>query len=240
MYKRLFGIILAALMLFSLVACNIGGNNKPSNVKPSNTVISELEVNNDELENKAEEKEETIETKVDSKLQEFSMGSWNGNTYSNSFLGLKFDMPKGWVRYSDEQIDQLINAGFEIMDGSTEQLKKVAELTSVYYLIAQDPNSGNSVQIMTEKPLQVVSMDYYVSSLTTMLESQTALNYTIKGVKDFKLAGEDFKAVETVSTVNGLSAVQTIYIRKLGDYFISVIATDRNNTVDINSMVSSL
>ncbi len=234
MVKRLLSIICVVMLLFSLVACDFGGK-KEEEVKPVNEEVVE--------EVKQEEKGEEIVEEVSNSKEEsfnFSLGSWNEDIYTNDFLSMKVKMPSGWEKYSDEQIAQLMNLGLDSMDGDTEAMRKIAEQTSVYYLVISNPNTGSSVQVMTEKPLRKVSMDEYISSFKSILESQTTVKFTIGETKDIKLHGFDYKEISATATVNDISMAQNYYIRQLGDYFVCIIVTDIGGTLNINDFVLAL
>lgn len=163
--------------------------------------------------------------------KEISLGSWNEDTYTNEFLGLTYSKPADWVRYTDEQIKDVMQLGQDLVDAS-EISKKLAELTSVTYLMSSSPN-GSNVILMSEKPVVSMSVESYADSLKSQLESQTALTYTLSDVKKETIDGKEFTTIEaSVETIN-----QKYYIYKVDKYIVSLIvtATEGNNVNDIIS-----
>lgn len=161
--------------------------------------------------------------------KEISLGSWNEGTYTNEFLGLTYSKPEDWTRYSDEQIKDVMKIGAELTD-SSEIAKKLAELTSVTYLMSSSAN-GSNVILMSEKTLVNMSEQSYAESLKSQLEAQTSLKYTLSDVKKETINGKEFATVEaSVETIN-----QKYYIYKVDNYVISLIvtATKDNNINDI-------
>lgn len=161
--------------------------------------------------------------------KKISLGTWNENTYTNEFLGLSYSKPNDWTRYTDEQIKDVMKIGAELTDAS-EITKKLAELTSVTYLMSSSPN-GSNVILMSEKTLVNMSEQSYAETLKKQLEAQETLKYTLSDVKKETLGGKEFVTVEaSVETIN-----QKYYIYKVDNYVVSIIvtATQGNNINDI-------
>jgi len=161
--------------------------------------------------------------------KEISLGSWNEDTYTNEFLGLTYSKPADWTRYTDDQIKDVMQLGQDLVDAS-ELSKKLAELTSVTYLMSSNPN-GSNVILMSEKPVVSMSVESYADSLKSQLQSQTALTYTLSDVKKETIDGKEFVTIEaSVETIN-----QKYYIYKVDKYIVSIIvtATEGNNVNDV-------
>lgn len=153
------------------------------------------------------------------KEKEISLGSWDGNTYTNEFLGLTYDMPEDWTRYSDEQIKEVMDIGLELTDAS-EISKKLAEITSVTYMMTSS-STGTNFILMSEKQINDVSVKDYAEALKTGLASQTIVNYQLSDTKNETVNGHDFVTVE--AEVSGMR--QKYYMYKLDKYMVSIILT---------------
>lgn len=271
MSKKFISLLCILLLTLSLVACNMELTEKdvPDVTKTEvESEVSKSEVDKDvskevaeddvppeeieELEEKIEDlqkyfeelskkSENTNVALVSDEKVNFSLGSWEGNTYINEFLGIKYKMPDGWKKYSKEEIAKAINIGMDMLDNeNSESLKKLAEQTSMYYVITSDPNTGNSIQIMSEKPILSVTMDYYTSNLKKLLEENTSLDYVVGEPKDITIDGVAFKEVDATATFSGVQMTQTYYIKNVGDYFVGIIVTDVSGSLDATRFISSI
>ena len=164
------------------------------------------------------------------KTKQISLGSWTENTYTNDFLGVTYNMPSDWTRYTDEEIKDVMELGSELTDAS-ELSKKLSELTSVTYMMTSNP-TGTNVILMSEKPVVSVSEKTYAESLKTQLENQTAMTYNLSEIKTETIDGKEFVTIEaTVETLK-----QKYYIYKVDKYIVSVIITATAND-NINTIV---
>ena len=158
--------------------------------------------------------------------KEISLGSWNENTYTNEFLGLTYSNPDGWVRYTDEQIKDIMKLGSELIDAS-EISKKLSELTSVTYMMSSSAN-GSNVILMSEKPIVSMSEKTYAETLKTQLENQQALDYVLSDIKNETINGKEFVTIEaSVQNIN-----QKYYIYKVDNYIVSLIMTATEGNVN--------
>lgn len=216
---RAIFIVISVCMLITLVGCG---------KKEEKTSISNEKVGVQE----AVEKEET--------KAEFSMGEWKENTYENSFLGVKFELPTGWERLDDEQIAEMMNLGDTIVSNDLNtDIEEIKNLNSAYYMVANDPETGNNITIMSEKPILNVTTEKYIESLKTGLEQVTTIKYTIGESSKETVAGKTYDTLTATATVNGVSLVQKYYVRKVDNYVLAIIATSVTGENGINSMMKS-
>lgn len=185
------------------------------------------------------------ESKVSEKLsakndKNISFGTWNDNTYTNDFLEVSYTLPDGWTKQTDEEILKTMELGSELMNDKGELTKKLADLTSVTYLIATDPLTGNNAILMSEKPLiGNVSLDKYVESLKNNLKELESIDYEIG--KETKEVINDLKysTLELTAKYNDVVINQKYFVRKNGKYFISTIITSTTGTDNISNIISN-
>ena len=193
----------------------------------------------DYMPSKTETKPDTTPSTVN-----YSMGSWNGNTYSNSFLGFKFTLPNGWQKYSNDQISSLyagvLDNNKDLFNLDTEELKNAINQSSVFYVFAYNPNTGSNIQIMSEKPAYDVTVDQYIEAVKSGLSTMTNINYSNLQTSKKTIGGVDFTVLTTTASLNGKTMNQGYYTRKVGDIFASIIVTDTSNEVKINDLVSKI
>lgn len=209
-------ILLVASMLFVLTGC---GEEKENPAVDNNTT--------------------TEEQTADEPKTEFSMGEWKDNTYENKFLGLKFNLPEGWTYSSDEEIAQMMNIGSELLNDDQKKAAELAKLTSVYYMVANDPNTGNNVSIMSEKPLMDVTTEYYLNQLKTQLTAVESMNYEIGDTSKEKVSGKEFETLTVTASMSGIEVAQKYYVYKMDEYFVCIIATSTSGETGINDIIKS-
>ena len=204
-------ILLVASMVFALTGC---GEEKENSAVDNNTATEEQKAG-------------------------FSMGEWKGNTYSNEFLGLKFNLPQGWAYSSDEEIAQMMNVGAELLNDDQKIAAELAKLTSVYYMVANNPNTGDSVSILSEKPMMDVTTEYYLDQLKTQLAAVESMNYEIGDTSKEKVSGKEFETLTVTASMSGIEVAQKYYVCKMDEYFVCIIATSTSGETGINDMIKS-
>ena len=187
-------------------------------------------VNNEVTKNAENNVEETevVETK------ELSRGKWENNVYTNEFADIKFRLPEGWNYSSDEEIASMMNISVDLLNEDQQSFAKIAEQTSVYDMVATNPNTASSVMVMFEKPLIKVSTEYYISKVKSELEKLDSINYTISDdVGTANIAGREYKVV--TAAVPAYNLVQKYYITEQDGCFIDILVTytEGNNDEDI-------
>ncbi len=186
--------------------------------------------------NKKDKKTEEKQTK-----KQITLGKWSGNTYTNDYLKIKFEMPSNWQRYSDEEILEVMKIGLEYLDNDEKITEKLLELNNVSFLMASDPDTGSSVIMMSEKvALKNASIKFYTDVLKKQLGSVTAMNYELYDSKEEEIAGENYTAMTFKASSNGIDMMQKYYVRKIDDYFFSIILTSPDNEDFLNEMVNSI
>ena len=219
--KSMLIIILAVCMLVTITGCG----KKEEKEEPKKAEISN--VTND------------ISTTDEAETTNISMGEWNGNKYTNDYLGMKFNLPTGWTRYSDEEIAEMMNISGEILKDEEQINIELAKLTSVYYLAASDPETLDNVMLMTEKPIMDVTTELYLNTLKTQLENLNSINYEVGETGKEKVGNREFDTLTTKATTNGVNMIQKYYIYKSGDHFIDIIVTSNSGEQAINKIIKS-
>ncbi len=156
----------------------------------------------------------------------FSMGSWDENVYTNEFLNVKLTLPEGWEYSSDEEIANMMSVSTEAAFGDKEFLAEVAKLTSVYYVVATDPNTGNNLSIISEKPLVDVTLDYYMENLKTQLSAVDSIRYEMGETAKTTLGTVEYDTLVVTAPDYGMT--QKYYVHKEGKYFVGIIITAKS------------
>ncbi|MDF2512478.1 MAG: hypothetical protein K0S04_2344 [Herbinix sp.] len=161
--------------------------------------------------------------------EKFSVGTWNENTFENSWLDMRFQINDNWSIASDEEISTRMGVGAEylsILNGSNkEALEAAAKLTSIYGFMIYKTDLSTTINLIYENLTKSVG--------GTKLDERSYLDYIKKQLpsKQYKLidesttkiAGKTFYTTE-FSLNNGVSNLSLKYITyKLDDYMVSLV-----------------
>lgn len=213
--KSMLVILLTASMLFVLSGC---GNKE---------------------EKKATNDDEKANVEQEDKTTEFSMGSWSDNVYTNDFLGLKFKLPAGWKYSSDEEIAEMMNLGTELLNDDQKAAAEVSKLNSAYYMVANDPNTGDNISIISEKPAMEVTTEFYINQLKTQLSSVDSISYEIGETSKETVAGKEYDTLTVNASMSGVKMTQRYYIYKVDKYVVCIISTSTSGEQKINEIMKS-
>lgn len=156
---------------------------------------------------------------------EISRGEWQDNKYVNDFAGIKFNLPEGWEKYSDEQIAQLMNIGAEALNEDQQKLAELAEQTGVYGMVVNNPSTGANVMVLIEKPILKVTPESYLTSLKQQLELVEAMDYEIGNIYTKEIGGVEYYGLDAEASVSGITMGQNYFSKAVEDCIVSIIVT---------------
>ena len=187
------------IMVFSLAGCGKEENTQQPQQNTENTETSENTENN------------------------FSRGEWIENQYVNDFAKIKFNLPQDWVKATDEQIAELMNAGTELLNDEQQQLAELSEGNTVYGMAANNPSTGANIMVTIEKPVLTVTPEYYLTSVKQQLERVETISYEVSEPTTAQIAGQEYETL--TATVADYEIEQYYYVKAEGDYIIGIIIT---------------
>ncbi len=170
---------------------------------------------------------------------ELSMGEWKKNVYTNDFLGIKYRLPDGWTRYGDEEMAEIMKLGTELISDNQKYLAELAKLNLVYYMLVNNPATGDNIVVMTEKTALDYTVDFYIDSVKAQLQSVENLDYEVSSTSKEKISGVEYSALVANANAGGINMTQKYYARKMGKYFVAIIATSRSGEAAINNMMKA-
>jgi len=175
--------------------------------------------------------------------KEFSLGSWEGDTYKNSYLGIQLTKPSDWILLSDTQVDEATRKGYEILekDGYDEEtLNNIKEQNIIKFAVIANSKNGSNIQVNREKNTYDLTIDEYVEAINTQLNGLTSMEVELKEKSKEMIAGNEYYVQEAVTKYNGLTVRQVYYIRTLSDdSFFYIIVTDTVGDVNLSSMLKA-
>ncbi|MBO4732183.1 MAG: hypothetical protein J5597_05190 [Spirochaetaceae bacterium] len=171
---------------------------------------------------------------------EFSLGEWKDDVYTNNFLGIKFRLPDGWKKSDDETIAQIMNLGAELLNDNQKKLVEIAKLNSVYYLLANNPATGDTIIVMTEKSLLDYTTEYYLNAIKNGLQSVESIEYEIGDASKEKVAGREYQTLTAkAKSLDGFYVTQRYYVYKIDKYFLGIIVTSTTGKDTISEMMKA-
>ena len=162
--------------------------------------------------------------------KEVTFGEWDDNIYTNEFLGIKYTMPDGWSKYSDEEIAEVMNIAVDDLKKKDEIKKLLDQQRGVFYVMASDSSTGNNIILLSEKPLlKDASMSLYTNSLKQQLALNTNLIYTVEEPQEETINNFNYTTMKATTSQNGVQIYQKYFIRKVDNNFVSVIVSSTND-----------
>lgn len=220
--KKFVAILLGTLFVFSLFSC--ADNTNPDNTE---TTLSD-------------EDESTTDSSM-TLAEGISKGTINGNTFTNSTTGISFTKPDSWVFSTEDEIASMMNIGTSQLDRDIFK-KALSEMSTVYDMVAIDPDTSASVTIAYENiafsEKDISTEERYLEAVKEQLLS-TSMEFTF----DDKIGTEQlnsctYKKLEATNTTSGYSIKQTIYARLIGDYMCTIVISNigKNQLTKIEAM----
>lgn len=223
--KKVFVFLLAALLVCALTACgekeDVRGDITPGGDKTENVTTT------------------TTAADVEEEA-ELELGNTNGGVYENAFLGIGCRLSSPWAYYTDEQIREANNLS---MDMAGEEVKEqLANASVIYDMMAQNAETGGTVQVVLEKVGAVNALAaiadpqaYYDAAIPTIrdgLSNMGCENIDIQ-VVTHTIGGKTFPGMSLVADINGTKMYEKQLVIVKGDYlacitFVAVGADDTN------------
>jgi hypothetical protein len=153
----------------------------------------------------------------------FAVGAWNGTTFENTWLNMKFPVSDNWTISTDEEIAQLNEISTDSDDAGQELLDKIAELKTVYGFMITENETFSNVQLIYENLAMSIggtkmSEQEYLDSAMEMLPSE---DYELLETVTKDIAGKTF-TVAKMSAYDGVYS-QDFYCYKQGKHMVVMI-----------------
>jgi len=226
--KKILVIAMLSIVIISMTACGKKEENNVDNKKEENRAESINETNKNNtavVKNNQTTTDDNNTTGNETKTTDISRGEWNGNQYVNEFANIKFNLPSGWSKYSDEQIAQVMNVGVELLNDDQKKLAELAQSMVIYGMVANDDTTKANVSVLLEKPTMKITPESYATSLKQQLEAVSSIQYKVNETATAKVGSEEYIALTSTASVSGVEIGQSYYIRAEGDYIITIIVT---------------
>jgi len=157
----------------------------------------------------------------------YAPGTLNGDTYTNEYIGYSFTLPDGWSFATQEELDEMMDAGGDLLNEDQKAGAEYAKIATIYDMMAQSPAGYNIMVMLDNLKLYVggtgTSVEDYIESLVTQLEAVNSMSYTCGEVTQVSAFGRDWSVLPAELTGTGI--YQTYNICRIDDYMVAVIVT---------------
>jgi hypothetical protein len=212
--KRLFALILALIFIFTiLTACN----NATDSVTPAGNGVGGAKSSN-----------------------EYEKGSFDETSFESKYLNLRFTLPDGFVMATEEDINNMMNLGADVM-GLNKKIVDYASLTTVYEMMASAPSGLPNVIVGVEKlQLSNITLDQYFDALKTQLANLPEMNYEFSGdIASLEIAGQSYKQLTATLNMADQSITQRYIARKNDNRMVFFITTgDPDTEKELSTLIA--
>jgi len=140
----------------------------------------------------------------DNESLDYLTGSWDGNTYTNEFAGITFNLPEGWYHFTNKQLGN-------------------NDLNSFYGMIARGPSDSPSIVMIFDKlsdedmKNNFSATDYLTGVLNSYAENYP--NFILNGIENADVDGNAFK---TFYLIRDDSTYMRYFARVVDNYMLSI------------------
>lgn len=166
---------------------------------------------------------------------EFTRGTVVGGVYSNDFSGIVFEVPEDWTVSTDEELAEVMGLGSEYLTDKAAESAELAKMTTIYDLMCSAPNGIDSVSIAYENAalegVPDATAEEIAEAVSNSLITGTTLGYEKVGIETRTLGSQEY--VVLMMSAQQYGFIQTYYLRRVGDYCVTIIFTCQNDDLAV-------
>ena len=113
-------------------------------------------------------------------------------------------------------------------------------MTTVYYVLANNPATADSISIITEKQILDITADVYVNALKDALKTASeVVTFTNDNISKEKIAGREY-SVLTINASSPVSkAIQKYCCCKIGKYMLGILVSTKDDEAILNDILKA-
>lgn len=170
-------------------------------------------------------------------MVKLTMGTVNGTTYENEFIGIGCKVDDGWTFASEDDLKALIDITIDKFDEKYQEQLEAAAI--VYAMQVTDASTGNNININLEKLTglnKTMTASKYVDSslgqMSTALETAGFSNLQIQKT-EVEIDGTKHAAIAINADFSGVKIYEKVVCIKCDDYMANItLATVSSDTTD--------
>lgn len=236
MKKRVLALMIAVLSVF-MTACGGSETADVEEVAEESTVedeVAEAEVEKEwesteeavVEEESEEESEEVVEEVEEENVAEggYLPGVYTETGYESEYLGFRYTTPEGFVIASQEEMEEMSDAGEELLSEDYSELQLAyADIVTINELMVSDSIGVVNFNITLEKTS--VDLETYLELFKEQLAGLSAMTIEVVGEEEAELAGSTYTKVNAKVESQGVIMWQDYYLKKQDDRIVAVIVT---------------
>lgn len=158
-------------------------------------------------------------------------GARDNVSYKNETIGITFNLPSGWIFYTDEEIAEAMDVSVDML--KDKDLIDSNKIKNIIEFIAVNTYNGNNINMAIEKLglfNRGISVEKYIKKTKEQMKEQNAsANYEFYDVEQANLGDAEFDRLKATATYSGTNITQYMYIKKVGIHMVIITATTTNN-----------
>ena len=250
--KKMLAILMSlTLSVGVLTACGSSNENTiTENVEVESEVTEEVttEVETAEKNDTSvveTEEAATIEETADAEVEEsaektiadYTVGSWDGTTYTNDALGFKMTFPETYTIYTGDTLRNLMGLAVDTVTENSD-IQNINQEALMYEFLAMAPDQVGNILFTIEENVQELSAEEYVDALTQTFDLM-GVPYEVMQEKGFQTIGENEFCMIGLMTdysemtgIEGNVTVQAYSVLADADFLYYFVVTFSEDTVD--------
>lgn len=159
---------------------------------------------------------------------EYVKGTSTETGFESEWLGLRYTAPEGMVMSTEEELNEVMGMGQEMLSEDFSELQlEYAKMSSVYEMMSKNEAGTTNIIVTVEKlPSSNFSVEDYAEAIKTNLKAVTTITYTISDdLETVSVGGSDFTKITAQADYSGVNMHQDYYVRVIGDRAVSMALT---------------
>jgi hypothetical protein len=160
------------------------------------------------------------------------------DTYSSTYLNLKFQLPLGWRYYSDEEYAQLYGTSEASLpeEGSFFSESLIKGSNGLWDMIAIDDATATSVAISFQSMKEISKPNYneedYIEEIINGFGE--TYEFTKMPLMKVEIGEKEYTKLSLIISNFELPVLREYFVRKIDDYITTIVITLNNSENDQN------
>lgn len=167
-----------------------------------------------------DEKQET-DSEEEADEDGYVRGKVTDTTFESEWIGLRYELPKGFTMSSESDMDDILRAGGSLIyEDKADDIVDYAKMVMVYEMMAQD-RYGNVLTMFVEKTS--FDIDTYVASIKMQMGNVDTIDITMDDGETVEVGGVEFEKYSLKLDYGGMEIKEDYYLKKKGDRMICML-----------------
>ncbi len=161
-------------------------------------------------------------------------GTLSDTSMESEYLGIRFDVPEGYIMSTPEEIDSYIDFGGELVfKDESKQILDYAKANTVYEMMAHAPSGNPNVLLCCERVPDNMTVENYIEAVSSQLISIAELSYYMDGeLYTTIIGGQEYTVLPMTCQNEGVELYQEYMVRRHEKRMVSIIISYDGYTFD--------